>query len=374
MSIAEIAFPSDDEGGAQPPTSPFDGKRRVTKAGKEWWTARDLMEPLGYSKWDMFREAISRASLAIAAQGIDAGQHIRSGQSEHKAKAGFGERTYTLEDFALTRYGAYHVALMGDGRKPEVAAAIQYFVVKTREAEVSKPLTGQELISAALVEATRILEMRDLELAEAEAKVTELKPRALSASVAENNHGGQLVWELREAIAARTGTPPREVLKTLAGLGAIRREGKPWVHPSWDDLLFPTDVMVETASRGTVAYPIGPYRVRDGKQDELVERVAEAYVGNVVRLRPKGIETCILARDLAHEVGLGQNTLLSYMRDWGMIRDPGTNARSFATDNGYMLNDKWPNPRTGEINVTGKITPKGRQYIIGRLRDIGILG
>lgn len=36
----------------------------------------------------------------------------------------------------MTRYGAYHVALSGDPRKPEVAAAIRYFVVKTREAEI----------------------------------------------------------------------------------------------------------------------------------------------------------------------------------------------------------------------------------------------
>lgn len=90
------------------------------------------MPLLGYDTWRRFEDAIERAKIATEASDIDAGQHIFAGIGN--IVVGFGVREVT--DYRLTRYGAYHVALSGDPRKPEVAAAIRYFVVKTREAEI----------------------------------------------------------------------------------------------------------------------------------------------------------------------------------------------------------------------------------------------
>lgn len=111
-------------------TNPFDAIRRTDHTG-EWWSARDLMQPLGYDRWENFREAINRAAIAARNSGTS-GDHFAASRSDGGRWAG-----QTVEDFRLTRYGAYLVAMNGDPRKPSVAAAQTYFAVKTREAETA---------------------------------------------------------------------------------------------------------------------------------------------------------------------------------------------------------------------------------------------
>lgn len=109
--------------------SPFDALRRADESG-EYWSARDLMGPLGYERWESFADAIDRAKIAARNSGTDAEQAF-SGRHEK----GTGGRPRA--DFRLTRYGAYLTAMNGDPRKPEVAAAQSYFATKTREAETA---------------------------------------------------------------------------------------------------------------------------------------------------------------------------------------------------------------------------------------------
>ena len=48
----------------RPDTAPFDAIRRLTHAGAEYWSARDLMPLLGYERWESFEDAIERGRAA----------------------------------------------------------------------------------------------------------------------------------------------------------------------------------------------------------------------------------------------------------------------------------------------------------------------
>lgn len=123
--------------------SPFDAIRRVRPDGSEYWSARELMPLLGYSKWQDFQNAIERAKVAVAAQGNSVTSHF---MDSHKvANSGPAQR-----DVELTRFAAYQVAMSGDPRKPEVAAALAYFAIKTREAETSPQMSQLDVLAQAV--------------------------------------------------------------------------------------------------------------------------------------------------------------------------------------------------------------------------------
>lgn len=113
--------------------SPFDDLRQVRADGSELWSARDLQSILGYDQWRRFEESVLRAAAAISNSGGTASDHIAG--AGKKVRIGSGT-VREVADYQLTRYGAYMVAMNGDPRKAEIAAAQTYFAVKTREAEV----------------------------------------------------------------------------------------------------------------------------------------------------------------------------------------------------------------------------------------------
>lgn len=110
--------------------SPFDDARRIDDQGNEYWSARDLMPLMGYgADWRNLGTAIDRAKAT--AQNI--GHDVDSLFVAVTEKSGGRPR----EDFRLARLAAYLVAMNGDPRKPETAAAQAYFAIRTREAEVA---------------------------------------------------------------------------------------------------------------------------------------------------------------------------------------------------------------------------------------------
>ena len=149
--------------------SPFDSIKRVGEDGAEYWLARDLMPLLGYDRWENFSQTIERARIAAEVQGHKADDLFRG-----VTKRGAGR---PQQDYELVRFAAYLIAMNGDPRKSEVAAAQAYFAIKTREAETQSPALAlpQDYASALrelanTVEAKELAEKRAQEQSELAAK------------------------------------------------------------------------------------------------------------------------------------------------------------------------------------------------------------
>ncbi|MFP1155564.1 hypothetical protein ACK280_26360 [Mycobacterium sherrisii] len=110
------------------PDTPFDADRvPCRQGGEDRWSARWLMQQMGYLTWQDFEPVIERAKTAAHNEGFN----VRILFRDATQKTGGRPQT----DYLLTRFAAYLVAMNGQPAKPEVAAAQTYFAVKTRQAE-----------------------------------------------------------------------------------------------------------------------------------------------------------------------------------------------------------------------------------------------
>jgi DNA-damage-inducible protein D len=101
--------------------------------GVECWSARELQELLGYSKWENFEKVIQKAKDACKNAGEEIAYHFPDVRKMIiKGKGAKDE----IDDILLTRYASYLIAQNGDSRKEEIAFAQNYFAVQTRRAEL----------------------------------------------------------------------------------------------------------------------------------------------------------------------------------------------------------------------------------------------
>ncbi len=165
--MTEIALPHDN-------TNPFDQIRLVDADGVEYWLARDLMPLLGYGQWRRFEETVERAKFACQNSGYRVDDHFADAGKMVERSQGGGRRQ---SDYKLSRYACYLTAMNGDPRKPEIAAAQNYFAVKTREAELA-PQT-QELLSQLqqkFEQQNRVIEEQGKAIAQLQSQVQNLLP------------------------------------------------------------------------------------------------------------------------------------------------------------------------------------------------------
>jgi DNA-damage-inducible protein D len=111
----------------------FEKLKSTDDNDKEFWTARTLMEHLGYDTWSKFTDAINRAIESAKTNEVDPADHfIEITRPSTGGRPG--------GDYVLSRYACYLVAQNGDVRKPEIAAAQAYFIIQTRKQEQNEQL------------------------------------------------------------------------------------------------------------------------------------------------------------------------------------------------------------------------------------------
>lgn len=119
----------------------FDSTRQENEFGQPFWSARGLAPLLGYKKWQRFEDAIERAIESCKTNGNIVEQHFISYE---KPTVGGHGAVQPVKDWALSKYGCWLIAMNGDVRKPEIAAAQAYFLVSTAENEMHKLRQQQE--------------------------------------------------------------------------------------------------------------------------------------------------------------------------------------------------------------------------------------
>jgi len=107
----------------------FESIKHTDENGVECWYARELMNALGYSKWQNFKIVINKAITACKNSNIDYTEHFTD---VSKVLEGGNKAILTVKDYKLSRYACYLIAQNGDSRKKVISLAQTYFAVQTR--------------------------------------------------------------------------------------------------------------------------------------------------------------------------------------------------------------------------------------------------
>lgn len=119
----------------------FEQIKKINEYGQESWSARDLMLPLGYVRWENFAEAILKAEESCRNSKQSTIDHFRDVAKMIKIGTGTKkEAERKISDYELSRYACYLIAQNGDPRKEEIAMAQTYFAIQARKQEINERL------------------------------------------------------------------------------------------------------------------------------------------------------------------------------------------------------------------------------------------
>ena len=118
----------DEQQNIQPMQSDFERVRKETADGKEYWSARELCNVMGYSTWQKFNRVLNKALQVAQSRGMNISEHFN--QAVEMAKLGSG--TFRkVDNWHISRLACLIIAENADSKKPQVQAARQYFKEQT---------------------------------------------------------------------------------------------------------------------------------------------------------------------------------------------------------------------------------------------------
>ena len=108
----------------------FEDIKHIDESGNEYWSARELMTLLGYSKWENFHKVIKSSMIACSTSNNNEMEHFP--EVRKVLKVGNNAKM-NVKDYRLSRYACYLIAQNGDPRKEVIALAQTYFAIQTRK-------------------------------------------------------------------------------------------------------------------------------------------------------------------------------------------------------------------------------------------------
>ena len=111
----------------------FESIKHINEYNQEYWSARELMPVLEYKQWRQFSDTIERAKKAFEISGNSPSEHFANDRKTSPMPNG---GVKYIDDYKLSRYACYLIAMNGDPRKEAIALAQTYFAIKTRQQEI----------------------------------------------------------------------------------------------------------------------------------------------------------------------------------------------------------------------------------------------
>ncbi len=113
----------------------FENIKHVDDNGNEYWSARELMPLLEYSKWENFHKVIKRAMIACEASNNKVNDYFP--EVRKSIISGKGRQSFII-DYHLSRYTCYLIVQNANPSKRSVALGQTYFAVQTRKQEITE--------------------------------------------------------------------------------------------------------------------------------------------------------------------------------------------------------------------------------------------
>ncbi len=133
----------DERQNIQPMQSDFEQIKKTDADGKNYWSARELSNVMGYSTWQKFNRVLNKALQVAQSRGMNISEHFN--QTVEMVKLGSG--TFRkVDNWHLSRLACLIIAENADSKKPQVQTARQYFKEQTPATELIESQVSSRIL------------------------------------------------------------------------------------------------------------------------------------------------------------------------------------------------------------------------------------